>query len=187
MQFFLAPEQKKFFGTYGYIEFEELFSEKELAVFKHCGLGIDLWRHNNNLKKVVLSAKFAKLALLLLRKKELRYCFDEILESVHGDNIEEISPIKGVQIALLVCLEGSRERESDEGMIYPTKPGDALFLQENIDLPSVSSGQKFLLLCWGEPKSTYSFNTKANEPYYLKDYGYQFGENLRDKCHPLFR
>jgi|GEM_PF-2817891 len=196
MQFFIAPEQKKFFATNLFIEFEELFTPKELDVFRPYQKGRDLVRENKEIKKVLWSSKFYKMALMLLGKKALRYGFDEVLflskHTKSGESVEERSSIDPLALNLLVCLEGERERrEINDHFAFPTKPGDGVFFYPTLEwssaLSELEQSQKFLLLSWAEPKARYKMNEKDRDTYYLKTLGYQFGETLRDICHPLFQ
>jgi len=143
----LAKEHRDFFQKHGWIEFDELISGEQLVIMKQSleealsnrvGLAPaqllsadgdllfthsrDLWRSNENLRKVIFSQKLGSIASELVEKRPLRLAFDFYIPPNHlnvypsnthssftnfmlaSSTLQEMSCIEGTLCALLLCL-----------------------------------------------------------------------------------
>ena len=198
MNYLITAEQKNFFEKQHFIEFEGFLTEEQLAILKKCKeCTRDLSRKNFELSKIVKNKLFAKLAKELFLQKELRLGYDEIIEFPlsfsEATSLEEISSVRPLVGALMLCIEGESDNSENEPLDgfapFPQKPGNAIFFAPshkwNLEAIAKRKKQKFLLIAYAAPRAMYIFQDKDRYTHTLKALGLVFGDRLREKDHPI--
>ncbi|MDB6081004.1 MAG: hypothetical protein JWO53_276 [Chlamydiia bacterium] len=195
MQYFLSADQKAFFENHGFIEFEGLVSDEQLAVLKRHKGTRDVSRKDPQIEKIVKSAVFSKLASQLSLKKLLRFGYDEVYElpiqRSGVQTLEEANSIRGLVCGLMICIDG----ESDQAINglpfnpFPKKPGNIILflptLAWDFDTLTESTKQKFLLITYAGSRAMYVYEERDPYLHELKKLGYVFGDRLSQTCHPI--
>lgn len=214
MKFAVSSDQKDYFRKNGLIPFNNLLNESELVKInqgidemlkaqkkKHLtsqeqfSVGRDLWRQNEEIKKIVLGRRLSHLAFELLQKKPLRLAFDQLLPEASSTVLEkeryfkedvtfqEISSISNLQGIFLLCIKtfGDETANIEAGSGYFFLPGTVFPFASF----TPSKNCRFLLVGYGDPYSQYLHVTNDPQVHYLKKLGYVFGDHLNDSLHPL--
>lgn len=157
MKYAITKEQRFFFDTHHFIEFEELLSERDRELILK-GVektlqssvdklsqndillrGRDLTRAQPDLRKILFVPRLGYMALELSMAKKLRFGFDQLYCGPKGiapnvkifSRLEDASCIRGLSCALMICLKGEVEESlpvSDAGIDpFPRKPGSGIF------------------------------------------------------------
>lgn len=193
--YFLSADQKAFFEKQGFIEFEGLVSEAEVAILKRCKSQRDSSRDDPQIEKIVHSSLFAKIASELSLQKRLRFGYDEqyflpIVETGRS-TLNESNSIRGLACAMMICLEGESENDANSLPFtpFPKKPGNATFflptLHWDYSLFSKRPKQRFLLIAYATMRAVYAFEENDPHTHALKKLGYVFGDRLGEACHPI--
>ncbi|MBS0656307.1 MAG: hypothetical protein JSR46_11065 [Verrucomicrobia bacterium] len=160
MKYAITKEQRFFFDTHLFIEFEELLSksDRELllrGVEKEFGApidtiaqeeiflrGRDIAMRQSGLRKALFTPGLGQIAQELTGQKRLRFGFDQLYSTLLTkpdltifSQLEEESCIRGLACAIMICLKGEAQEENkaDQGIDpFPSKPGSGIFF-----LPSV--------------------------------------------------
>jgi len=202
MRYTVTTDQKTFFEQRGFIEFDGLVTEQQLAVLQRCAAGLDNSRRDPEIKKIVYSLLFASIAVDLAKQAKLRFGYDLLYELPLQRSIpmslQQMSCIRPLACALMICLEGENEGEGEgaeksrinESFVpFPHKPGNAVFFspQAMWDMPTLQkcSPQKCLLIAYASPRSMYVYNEDDEYTHALKRLGLGFGDRLTEEHHPL--
>jgi hypothetical protein len=199
MKYVITKDQRFFFEKNHYIEFEGLIKPKDLEVLqKKAARGEikrDLSRHDKEVEKILHSLSFAWIAAELSSSSYLRFGFDLLLASEDPlfSCLSEESSIQGLKCCMMLCLEGTRsdaKAVDGEGIDpFPSEPGSAVFFLPSTPCNPKSSllhkEQKFLLFTWAQEQALYVFEPKDPWTHVLKKEGYVFGEQLKEKTHPV--
>jgi len=200
MKYQISANQRHFFDTNHWIEFEELITktdqEKLLkAIQKHASCK-DLCRDIAEVRDVLFAPKFSAIAGLLCQKTPLRYGFDELYcESSHTLAFSCLSnerAVSGLELAMMLCLEGSSEADSEENEhmhIFCKKERNAIFFTPTASCDPKAflrhRNQTYLLFAWASRDALYLYNQKDPNLHELKKLGYVFGDKVREKTHPI--
>lgn len=195
MHYFLSADQKAFFEKQGFIEFEGLVSEAEVAILKRCKAERDSSRADPQIEKIVYSSLFAKIASELSLQKRLRFGYDEqyflpIVETGRA-TLNDTNSIRGLVSALMICLEGESDAPANSLPFtpFPQKPGNATIflptLEWDYSLFSKRPKQRFLLITYATTRAMYVFEEKDPHTHALKRLGYVFGDRLGEACNPI--
>lgn len=203
MKYIITADQKTFFARYQQVEFEGLLSEKELTVLTTAihrrslgGTKRDLARKDPEIEKIVYSNHLASIGAELIFTKQLRFGYDQLIElpikeGVAPKTLQEMSSVRPLVMAMMICLEGVYEKplDADEGFVpFPQKPANVTFFSPSCvwDCESLAARtkQQFLLVAFAGPRPLYVF--EENDPYVhaLKQLGYGFGDRLKEQSHP---
>lgn len=213
MKFLILDSQINFFEENGFIEFENVFpkeklqilenevdtifkSKKNLNFFEQYIAFRDLFRKSSIIKKIVLDKNLASIVKAISNKSSLRVLFDQtfltnkqnLFES--SITINDLISFQGAVCFLLIKLDNNIALSSNP---LPKKMGSLMFFKSStsIDTPQInlkdlySNFQKFLFIGYGDVKTIYKFNKKDPNLNYLKNYGYSFGDRLKDEFHPI--
>jgi len=198
MKYVITADQKFYFDKHHSIEFENLLSDKELAILKKAPLSLrDSIRTNPEVKKIVLSSRFVQIAKELTCAKTLRFGFDQLYTlPMKGEGLktlQEMSAISPLACGFTICLEGESERQTSPNNApfvepFAQKPGNVVFFKPDArwDLSSFveRQKQKFLLVAFAELVSLYVYQEQDPFTHTLKQLGYVFGDRLCEKWHP---
>lgn len=237
MKFAILKEQRDYFQKQGWIEFEDILSPDQLIQFNQsidrglakraaCPLdkveylsaeqqfqyGRDLWRTDEQLKKMVCLSRFAELGSELVEKRPIRLGYDQIFpsrpeglalkqgQSVYGQflnqvtSLEQISCVDQLLFGLMICLTPQTEESiSDatyEGVnVFPMQPGHAIFFQPQAQIHLSHlyryPGQRFYLIVYTQTNAHYYLQPQDPHTYDLKHLGYIFYDLLKDKLNPV--
>jgi hypothetical protein len=164
--------------------------------------GRDLWRASDAIKSTVASKKLAEVASELFEIKPLRLGYDQLIVAPNAyseplfsqpQTLEEISSIQGVLGGVMLCLRG-KELANEETIstftndLFSNKAGSGIFFRANtnIDFSQLVNhlGQRYLLIVYTHAVSVYIHSNDPNASF-LKQFGYNFGDKLTDKLHPI--
>lgn len=178
MKYHISREQRFFFDSSHFIEFEEILSQDEHAdLLSHVAKSKerrDLSRSDPVINKIVQLPRIAKMAAELTNARFLRFGFDQLITlPLPFHNLSQDACING-----LVC-----------GLVLSLKPGDAtgiLFLPTlDLSLLPLQADENYLLIVWADRGAQYLFQPKDPYTHTLKKLGYVFGDKLQDKWHSV--
>lgn len=159
--------------------------------------GFDLALSSESVRKEVFSQKLAKAAFELVRKKPLRYAFDWVWK-IPGlslsSPLESISSVTPVVMSVLIALEAQADVTLPasipfEYTSFPQGKGSVAFIAPKtvVTTSSVMRG-KYLVVAYSSAVPIYRLQPQDPHTHFLKQYGYVFGDRLKETTHPvLFR
>lgn len=210
MKYQIPADQKSFFEKNQYIEFEGLVKQAQLATLQKCKeRGRDISRKNHEVKKIVQSALFAKIAKELFLLKALRFGYDELYElplikggQVKGElpkgeltgTLFEKSSVSPLVAAVMICISNEAENLDSSFSTPPPpapfaqKPGNVIFFSPTLiwDFEALChcAKQKYLLIAYANSRALYIHQEKDPYMHTLKAHGYVFGDRLKETYHP---
>ncbi len=194
MQTHLTAQQIRHFSQFGWIEFEEILPKERCAEFfssiqkiltrrtkkkwpsdeELYRAGRDLWRNEPLLEKVLCSKNFSSSVSALSNKTPLLLACDQWIPEGHilsPLNMEAHLSFQGLVCGALLALDGD-------------KAGHIRFCQPD-RLPLFEKCAQ-LLIAYGNLQTVYIHNPKDPCSSHFKDLGYNFGDRLNGKIHPIF-
>ncbi len=158
MKIDVSEAQARHFTSTGKILLEGVLSPQEKEVILSQKEGVELWRNNEELKKVALSKNLGYIALALTKKRPLRLLFDSL-----GIAPIELAtlPYQGVQLAFSF---------------------DLVTQEEHFHLTQVTPVNPTYVVVYGEELCRY-LETKPPYPF-PKKLGYGYGDRLLPKDYP---
>ena len=185
MKFAIAKEHRDFFQKKGMIEFEDLLSSDQLALLNrtidealltrlhqpqgHLKFqlsealfleGRDLWRSNEQLRKLVCQPRFAEITSELIEKKPLRLGYTQFFPSNYevqygreykgiyrhfiqqNIDLQSVSCLENVACGLMLCLgrndpvkieQPDFKEEDEKGIdVFPWQPGQVVYFQPEV-------------------------------------------------------
>jgi hypothetical protein len=215
MRFKITGEHRKVLEKQKYIEFEDLFSEEQLApVSQHADqvlakrgrqlitaqsatelfkLGRDLWRDDETVLNFVRHRGLAQLAGQLFNKKALHLAFDQALRTATRSgfpsavpaSLQQKSCIQPLAGAALIRLKG----EDHAAPFFPKKKENVVFLAPDFIIPwevfFQTPDESFLLVAYAPAKALYVLEKNDVHVHGLKKLGYGFGDSLNSSHHPI--
>jgi hypothetical protein len=212
MQWTVSTQHKDFFQENHTILFEEVVKNDLLITLKedirqviqklgndaNQFIGKDFCDKNLQLEKFVKNKQWAKIFAELCLIKDLRFGFSRLFfpkkisafettnESIQPKwskgTLKEFSSIQGLLGGVLFCLNPSN---------IPQMPpfGSALFFDQHYEIPfdllSKEDSAMFLLIAYCDKNSVYIQNTNDWDSNFFRQFGYIFGDRLKDKFNPL--
>lgn len=165
-------------------------------------LGRDLWRLNPLFNKLARKKPLAELAAQLIQRKHLRLGFDQFLPgiaSTHAQtpyirflnstkSLEEISSFQEILGGWIVCLKSSDLVSEVKSSFFPVKQGNGVFIDpktpiafsELLNYPN----NQYLLITYLNPTPVYILNEHDPHTHFAKNFGYSYGDKLKEKDHP---
>lgn len=221
MRFAITADHQEFFTKNHYIEFEGILPSQQIAslkenVHKTIGkrlrispeklyektapeiyqAGYDLWRDNEDIKKIAHKQAFASIASELMQVLPLRYGFDQYFATFQCNaaspydlpsSLQNISCIHPLAGGLILPLQDLPSPPTFFPM--PLKAGNALFISPTFALPwpqlFSTCGLYFFLITYAMEKSF--FRSDSHDPHAasLKKLGYAYNDVLKDSIHPI--
>jgi hypothetical protein len=230
MKFSITNEQLSFFHQEGAIEFEGLLNTNEAAsLYRSVQEGIairlslsplevgrlrpdelyivgrDLWRSNDEIRKIISHRRFGEMASQLINTKLLRLGYDQYfpgpkpitsLDKVYqqllspGKTLHSYGSIQGVLCGLMLCIAGTKSPSNSSNLkIFSSVSGNGVFFipSLSIDLTDLFNhmGQDYYLIVYANAKSVYTLNREDAHSRDWISLGYDFGDKLSDKLHPI--
>lgn len=176
------------------------------AVFK---VGYDLWRGNADAKKIILQKSFAEIASELIELKPLRIAYDQLLPPLSSPSLagsedyrewlssastlNEISSVQGILCGLMLCLSQPQDAAvaapSEVPSIFATKAGNGVFFSPDAPLNFNElvnrQGYTYLMVVYTKSVSVYLKIDSDPHTNEFRRLGYNFGDRLSDRFHPL--
>lgn len=193
MQMHITAQQSRLYAQCGWIEFEEFLSKEKCAALsqaiqtllqkraqkKHLTpealykIGRDLWRENTDLQQTFCSKLLSGAVSSLCGKKPLQLACDQWIPEGHSMsplNMQAHLSFQGLVCGCLLMLEG--EQAGHVRFCHPDR------------LPMFEKKAQ-LLIAYGSLPTVYIHNAADPSNPRLKDLGYNFGDRLLPKTHPL--
>jgi hypothetical protein len=198
MKYTILDAHIKFFQENGLIEFEDIFPFKTLekiqkALEKKSLISLDtrrdLFRKSEIIKEIAYNKTISLILKTLTKKQNLRLAFDQLIikNEKSSFNLEfslnSLSSFQNLIGGIIVDLSQkslSLNNLSKKNISIFIKSSTSINI-ENILLDS----DIFLLIAYGELKTVYKCNTNDPNNNYLKQFGYNFGDVLKDSSHPI--
>lgn len=184
MKTILSEQQTAFFTQNGYIEVELPLT------FPKNHEGRDLWRQEPLVKNFLLR-KLGPLALSLTRQKRLHLGCDQWISAQDlpktAAPIKTLFSIQGFALGAIMAKDPIiPARRSPLGILpLPTKAENVLFFKPEfiLDWPHVTSDVYIVLFTL--PNAVYIHNAKDPFTNLLKQFGYNYGDVLKNEFHPI--
>lgn len=183
MKTILTEQQTAFYTRNGFIELEMP------ATLPTHRPGRDLWRQEPKLQNFLLRT-LGPIALTLTGKPQLHLAVDQWIP--HSEFPKKASPLKdlfsiqGFALGAILTENPSPEHKTTLGIApTPSKPENILFFRPNLILDWPHAHADIYLVLFAQPHSVYVHNPKDPQTNYLKQYGYQYGDVLRNEFHPV--
>jgi hypothetical protein len=221
MRFAITADHREFFTKNRYIEFEEILPNDQVALLKKnaeetiakrlritpeklkeknapelYSAGYDLWRDNEEIKKISHKQAFSSLASELMQAIPLRYGFDQYFATYQCSatspydvpySLQDISCIHPLAGGLLLPLQDLSSPPTFFPM--PLKIGNGLFISPTFALPwphlFSTCGLCFFLIGYAAEKASFCADSHDPHAVSLKKLGYVFNDPLKDAIHPI--
>ncbi len=193
MQTHLTAQQIRHYSQFGWIEFEEFLTKERTAELRssvqqtlahrnkksvptpedYYQIGRDLWRNNSPLKKLFCSKNFSTSVSSLSNKTPLLLACDQWIPEGHTLsplNMEAHLSFQDLVCGALLALDGE-------------KAGHVRFFHPDRLPPFEECGQ--ILIAYGNLQTVYIHNPKDPSSSQFKELGYNYGDRLNTKIHPL--
>jgi len=206
MQPILSAQLASFYTKNRYLELEELLTPAECKAFfamMETEPGRDLWRKNPSLKDLLLSRRMAKLALHLAGKATLQLACDQwfspdFFKAGKRMKFKELFNIQGIDCVFLIQLQPGSTLKPPKAPSLGLFPfpqghnnsdcqGSALIVNADllISWPDLSSSLGLYAVAYSLPPSIYVQNLLDPATHLLKQFGYNYGDLLKNETHPL--
>ncbi|MCH9614838.1 MAG: hypothetical protein SP1CHLAM54_00540 [Chlamydiia bacterium] len=162
MQFAITKDHMNYFREHGYVSFEDLLKEDELAeILHHYQRGArDAWRHNEKLKKIVCKRSFSNLAKEIFQVDTLRLAYTEYTD--HVTPLDETSSVQYLTGALILGENPTMINTETDFECGPS-----------------------LVIAFCSSVAVYVKNDADPHTHDLKKMGLVFGDRLQNDTHPL--
>lgn len=173
----LGSQELRFFTQNGYLELE--LAKIELDAF--CPI--------NSAMISFIVKKLGKIALLLCRKKPLRLALVEWMDKEFQklSSYQDLLPIQEPVIcASLITKENEKKEEPNLGLSpAPREKDNILFFKPELLLDFSKNDAPLLLITFSTETTLFFDNPNAPSTKYFKSQGYYYGDELKNKDHPL--
>lgn len=180
----ITAQQTAFFTKNGYIEFEIEFPPIAHTPER------DLWRKDPELQNFLVR-KLSHVAFVLTGKKQLRLGCDQWFAAKDlpkkMGQIKELLSVQGLALGVIIAENPELPaKRSPLGILpLPSQKNQILFFRPDLilDWPHVKSD--LYLAIYTLPNAVYVYNSKDPFTTGLKQYGYCYGDVLKNEFHPL--
>lgn len=182
----ITAQQNAFFTKHGFIEFEIPHE----TIFPLIQSGRDSWRKSPPLEHF-LTRTLAPLALSLAGKPNLRLGCDQLFSTENRPKqqapLKELFSIQGFAIgAILAENPILPERKSSLGILpLPSRAGNILFFRTDLILDWPHLSCDIYMVLYALVNAVYIHNQQDPLTHYLKPFGYNFGDQLKNEFHPV--
>lgn len=206
MKYCLSNELEHFFEKHHFVLVEGLLSQDKVqellrTVSQCCScdsfVGRDLALSSDRVRAILLNKGLASIAQGLSKAKKLRYGTDWVWQGPcvpwnkdeEGTSLASMVCVRPALMGAIVALSDGKEGTLDSDFALPKKAGDVLFFSAQDpfiwkNLSSSSLDQKYILLLYAGESMVYTMNPKDPYTHYLKEWGYGFGDRLKETTHP---
>lgn len=208
MKYCVDAQSKRYFEQHHFVVLHELLSQKEVLAltdlvkpFLKQSEKRDCALVSNRLQEFFSLPTMIGAAQGLLHQKRLRYGVDWLFSGKHvpwkkEDDFSSLSSLLSVRpivVAALLALTDAKSEpvEVENRLTLPHHAGDALFFDPNelfswSRIPLPKEDQTFLLIAYAGDNALYTMNPEDSWTNELKQYGYGFGDRLREATHPTY-
>ncbi|MBN4066752.1 hypothetical protein JYU14_01555 [Simkania negevensis] len=214
-----------FFSQNFFIEFEELLTETEALLLQekqervirrqHTELeslplsfadayrhGIDLWRQDDEIKKLTFSRQLATLASQLCKEKSLRIACTQIWlggndpshffpHLSNETSLQDLVACQSLAAGVIICLEPALFPSSEPLHInsFPIVRGHAAYLSPTFPIPfstlAQAKGGCYLAIAYISQTAICTHKPHLPHSRLLKNLGYSSGDRLKTETHPV--
>jgi hypothetical protein len=204
MRTLVTAQQTRLFTQNSYIElggipcdiprcFQEIDQVMSVRSSLSYASGRDVWRDSHFLQNLLLKTLHSTLSSLL--PKTLRLACDQWIAKgtlfPQKTHFKDLFSIQGLEIGFFIAKEPTPSlTPSSLGLSpFPKEEGNILFVKPNIliDLPLVQSplASDLYFAGYALENGVYVYNEKDPATHLLKNFGYHFGDRLKNSFHPL--
>jgi hypothetical protein len=212
VKYSISGDQISFFERFGYVELDQFFSKAsvnklasgiaaDLAERKRASPedfnarnGRDFGLSSEAVRAVLISSSLAKCAIAFVRKRPLRYAFDQYIQGFSPKqsmpSLEEVC-VGPIVLTALICIRPPENFETVQPVKNvlsspPTTEGGVTFISpKTVCLPKFDFGGEYILLGYGGAHLLYRHEEKDPCNHALKKYGYLLNDSLKLSTHPL--
>ncbi len=212
MKFSLSDSFRNFFLKNGLLEIEDILSQEEADTLLQLisekapstlypelqAAGKDLWKINDEVKKLLIKSRIGEIAGFLFKKRPIRLAFTQTfiprtsqsLSFTENYSIEDISSVDPVLGGVFICLNNSEETISQELPDFKNQTkGSAIFFSAKYPIPFkdliLQQGLQGILVCFSPVKIRYKLQPLDKTTHFLKKLGYTFGDLIEEKDAPF--
>ncbi len=200
MKYTILDAHIKYFQENGYIEFEDILSiptlekakndleKKSIITASSDACKRDLFRKSEIIKKIALNKTICFILKNLTKKQNFRLAFDQLILTQQNPfnetfSLNSLSSFQGLIGGIIINIEPKSLILNDLN-----KKTNSVFIKSSIPINIKNiflDSDVFLLIAYGELKTIYKRNLKDPNTNYLKQFGYNFGDVLKDNLHPI--
>ena len=166
--------------------------------------GRDLWRSSQEIKKIISHRRFGEMASQLVNAKLLRLGYDQYfpppepataLQKIYQQllspsrTLHSYGSIQGVLCGLMLCISGTRTSDRNHLEVFSSVPGNGVFFRPSLTIDFTDllnhAGQDYYLFVYASARSVYTLNREDHHSRDWVNLGYDFGDKLSDKWHPI--
>ena len=162
--------------------------------------GRDLWRSSDTALSIIKEKAILEILHLLCNKNTFRIGFDQIIKTSEEDklddlfqsgSLEEITSFRPLIAGVLICVKNEKEIIENQDLIFPQKVGNILIIDPSFSMPLQSlikvKNSLYYLIGYVPIRCQYVENKADLLTNDCKQYGYGFGDSLKDKFHPIIQ
>lgn len=171
--------------------------------------GHDLYQKHPFFRRMVVKRQWAEFAAALIKRKSLRLGYDQFFPGflplpVSKENplssytkllgtsqsLEQISSIQDILCGLILCIKAPKcDSASENDKFFSLKPGSGVFIGPKLPIHfselTRRQDYQYLLVAYASPSAVYILNEHDPFSYFLKNYGYAYGDKLKEQFHPI--
>lgn len=199
MKYTILDAHINYFRDNGFIEFEDLIPIQNLEKLKkdlvkksvtNASFDFskrDLFRSSDAVKKIAFNTTITSILKSLTKRQNLRLVFDQIF--LKEDNIFKTfslnasTSFQGLIGGIIINIDPNHITSNNL-----TKKYSSIFINNTISINLENiflDSEAFLLIAYGEHKTVYKHNQSDPDTNSIKKFGYNFGDVLKDKTHPI--
>jgi hypothetical protein len=179
----LSAQQTAFYSKNGYIEFE--IPQK----LPPCDIGRDQWRTHPKVQEFLVR-KLGPIVLDLTSNNRLLLACDQWITKENRPEkpclLKDMFSIQGLEIGVAMAVNQTMpEKKSSLGILPLPSPGQILFFRPSLILDWPHLASDIYLAVFGLPTAVYAHNPRDPATNFLKQFGYNFGDVLKNDTHPI--
>lgn len=157
--------------------------------------GRDIWRDSPRLQQCVCQRRFAEMMADLVEERPLRLAFDQAIVDWGFENpetpfasqsLETMSSLRGLVGGLILCL---KDATGPDIPFFPKKAGNGICISPSLELPlnHIYHGaeQRYLIIAYGRAVTLFVHQSDSAYGAALRNMGYNYGDRLVDRVHPV--
>ena len=192
--------QKLFEDIQNHLESKTNTCLPDLSFIEAYKNGRDLWRSSETAFSILKEKAILEILHLLCNKDTFRIAFDQIIKIPNNDqdeipfqnaSLEEITSFRPLMAGVLICVKNEKEILENQDFIFPQKEGNILIIDPSFSMPLQSlmkvKNSLYYLIGYVPIRCQYVENKADPLTNDCKQFGYGFGDPLKDKFHPIFQ
>ena len=179
----LSAQQTAFYSKNGYIEFEIAQKLPPRDITR------DQWRKHPKVQEFLVR-KLGPIALALTSRKQLLLACDQWITKENKPEkpclLKEMFSIQGLAIGVAIAENQTiPTQKSPLGILPLPEPGQILFFRPDIILDWPHLASDVYLAVFALPNAVYAHNSRDPATNFLKQFGYNYGDVLKNETHPI--